>query len=915
MANESKSGGIGLPAGTKIGKYEVKERLAMGGQAIIYKAYDALLDRYVAIKQISPHLAENPMFLERFRKEAQILARLGATQSAIVTIHELIADERGLFIVMEHVTGKSLELIFEENPQPVETKAALQILWRLAAALNDVHCAGIIHRDIKPGNIIIGEGLHPKIADFGVAASLTGQTSMVLGTTKYMAPELLSGHSFDGRADMYSLGFIMYEMLVGRAKFNELFADIVRDKHSEALRWMKWHSNTSLQAPPLHEVNPAIPPMLSQIVTTMICKDPAGRFADMEALGKAIKVEFSPKARATASAGGSGGKHHKHKHKAANTALTAVADNDVTGAEGDELMLSAGPATAPIPKKQLALRTKLILAGAAAALLIIAAVTFAVISGSRDRDRLQYANSTYAKAEEAYKGGKYADAAKGFAEIFTNQYEKTDPWYKSAVMLKLAQAHLAIADKKWDEAQKRDSEASDSRIKIQKVAKGELETWSRNVEEMIKTAERTRNAGKAFDDAMTASRAAFSAGDYEKARKTLDDAMQGVPLKDLQLQMRNLRDQINQAEFRKTVDALIESGIELKGKGNAAEAATQFTTARRMLEDDAKSARMSAKDRDERKASIDKLLQTMDSDKLLTDARAEVAKAAEARDRVAEMDAINKVLQLLASSGKTDQELTNRKTALAAMNLMDEAQKDQIDGKLADAKEKYQAAKEIFAAAKDDESAKNAKAALTVVEQMESRVRMLLEAQEAFKAADYAKALALCEEAIKLTEPPKAAVPNKMVQDIIVECKYRAGMVKAAELRDAGKYEEAGKLLADLATSCPKYIEDINKNIAAVKSDNDFATAMDEADKAYKARLYDLANKRVADAKKFRPTDPKAAAMGDMILFGQNMASAKAAASSNDIPSAKAYANTANRYAKTDEQRNAVKEFLAGLGG
>ena len=189
MANEptQASAGVGLPAGTKVGKYEVKERLGMGGQAIIYKCYDSILDRYVAIKQISPHLAEDPKFLKRFRREAQILARLGAEQPAIVTLHDVVEDERGLFIVMEYVEGHSLETILASNDEPIEPKAVLQILFRLAAALYDVHAAGIIHRDIKPGNIIIQEGLRPKITDFGVAASITGQTSMVMGTTKYMA--------------------------------------------------------------------------------------------------------------------------------------------------------------------------------------------------------------------------------------------------------------------------------------------------------------------------------------------------------------------------------------------------------------------------------------------------------------------------------------------------------------------------------------------------------------------------------------------------------------------------------------------------------------------------------------------------------------------------------------------------------
>ena len=257
--NTGRTEGVGLPTGAKIGKYEVCQRLSIGGQAIIYKCRDETLDRYVAVKQISTHLAADAEFLRRFRKEAQTLAGLASEQPAIVTIHELIEDERGLFIVMEYVSGRSLETILDETDGPIEPKAALQIIWRLAAGLHAVHSAGIVHRDMKPSNIIIGENLRVKIADFGVAASITGQTSMLLGTTKYMAPELFGGQRIDGRADIYSLGFVAYEMLAGREKFNETFSDIVRDKHSESLRWMKWHGNEKVQAPALHQVNPAIP--------------------------------------------------------------------------------------------------------------------------------------------------------------------------------------------------------------------------------------------------------------------------------------------------------------------------------------------------------------------------------------------------------------------------------------------------------------------------------------------------------------------------------------------------------------------------------------------------------------------------------------------------------------------------------
>ncbi len=117
MNNENKQAdGVGYPPGTRIGKYEIAERLGMGGQAIVYKAHDPLLDRYVAIKQISSHLAENPEFIEHFRKEAQILAKLATSQPALVTIHELIQEERGLFIVMEFVSGSTLETMLNGSP-------------------------------------------------------------------------------------------------------------------------------------------------------------------------------------------------------------------------------------------------------------------------------------------------------------------------------------------------------------------------------------------------------------------------------------------------------------------------------------------------------------------------------------------------------------------------------------------------------------------------------------------------------------------------------------------------------------------------------------------------------------------------------------------------------------------------------
>ncbi|MFP4105896.1 MAG: serine/threonine-protein kinase, partial [Phycisphaerae bacterium] len=460
MANQdSTNSGVGLPAGTKIGKYEVVERLAMGGQAVIYRCHDPFLDREVAIKQISTHLAEDEKFLERFRKEAQILARLGSEQPAIVTIHEMIEDEKGLFIVMEFVKGPTLEQVLQDTDGPTQTKAVLQLLWRLAAALYDVHAAGVVHRDLKPSNIIVAEGLHPKIADFGVAASSTGQESMVLGTTKYMAPELYGDGPVDGRADMYSLGFIMYELLIGRPKFEEVFADVIRDRHSEALRWMKWHGNKDLKAPAPQELNPSVPRELSHIVMKMIAKDPHERYENMEALGRAIKLGFSSKSKGAAAAGRQrrrGGVKTASASPAASGAGMELDDSGILPADEPTPELSARrqrrpdqepeleePATAPVPKSSLSRKTKLILA----AVVVLGIVGIGIVVGVRRsqeemtyRQRLEQA---FSKAMDNYQETNYEAAAKGFQEV-VHKFPDTTEANKASVLVHLARGYMAV---------------------------------------------------------------------------------------------------------------------------------------------------------------------------------------------------------------------------------------------------------------------------------------------------------------------------------------------------------------------------------------------------------------------------------------------------------------------------------------
>ena len=553
MVNTNKSSlaeGIGFQPGEEIGRYEVIARIAIGGQSIIYKCHDPALDRLVAVKQISTHLAEDKMFLDRFRSEAQILARLGAEQPEVVTIHDLLENRQGLFIVMEFIDGISIERTLAGNPGPVELKATLQILWRLCSALHTVHSAGVIHRDIKPSNIIIADGLRPMITDFGVAATSSGEASMVMGTTKYMAPELFTGGYVDGRADMYSLGFIAYEMLVGREKFNEIFADIVRDRTAEKVRWMKWHSNPKVSAPPPHEVNPAVPVTLSNIVLRMIAKDSEQRFAGMEDLGRAIKQTFRPGAKAAG----------------APVPVAPPVDGEMAPVSGDR----AGEAipfdteefvTAPIPKRKLSLRAKISMA-VAASLLIVGGI---VAYGLRQKDIGEVikgdAKQAYRAARDVYKSDRdYAKAEEKFLAV-RKDFGQTEYAAPSQVYIHMCRAQLAVHARDWSRAQTEQDSAGDLVLKIQKqsTAGTTLYKWSVKMKESIRAFDSLRINRKAFAEAMGDAEKLYNEGKYDEAVAALDDAYDepGELEADQQKELSGFKEKVTRKQGLDECDALM----------------------------------------------------------------------------------------------------------------------------------------------------------------------------------------------------------------------------------------------------------------------------------------------------------------------------------------------------------------------
>ncbi len=254
-------------------RYEVLRPIAQGGMAEVFVAHDRLLDRQVALKALFPEFAREPSFVERFRREAQSAA--GLSHGNIVAIYDWGQEAGTYFIVMELVQGRSLrDLIRAEGP--LDAHQAAEIAAEIGSALGYAHRSGIVHRDVKPGNVLITSTGGVKVTDFGIARAGTAdgltQTGSVMGTATYFSPEQAQGHSVDGRSDVYSLGVVLYEMVTGIAPFTGDTPVAVAYKHVREA------------AVPPSRRNPDVPPDLEQIILTAMHKDPAGRYQTAEDL-------------------------------------------------------------------------------------------------------------------------------------------------------------------------------------------------------------------------------------------------------------------------------------------------------------------------------------------------------------------------------------------------------------------------------------------------------------------------------------------------------------------------------------------------------------------------------------------------------------------------------------------------------
>src|SRR5436305_4969300 len=242
-------------AGTIVdGRYRVLSRLGSGVMAEVFLAEDQQLGRKVALKLLHRRFAEDPGFVERFRREAQAAA--GLQHPNVVGVYDRGDYDGTYYIAMEHLSGRSLKQLIRQEA-PVDPIRAIDITLQILKAARFAHRHGVIHRDLKPHNAIVDDSGHVKVTDFGIAragASDMTETGSIMGTAQYLSPEQAQGHAVSEASDLYSVGVILYELLTGRVPFDAESAVTIAFKHvSEAPT-----------APT--QLNPTVPPVMEEVV-------------------------------------------------------------------------------------------------------------------------------------------------------------------------------------------------------------------------------------------------------------------------------------------------------------------------------------------------------------------------------------------------------------------------------------------------------------------------------------------------------------------------------------------------------------------------------------------------------------------------------------------------------------------------
>jgi len=853
-----------LKPGVKLGKYEVREQVAAGGMAVIYKAYDPSLDRHVAIKQIAPHLAQDERFVERFRSEAQTLARLSGSQANIVNVHELIEQDGQLYLVMEYVEGTTLRTIMDRGPMPLQT--GLGVLLSTALGLRAMHAQGIVHRDLTPMNIMMARDGALKITDFGLIGHSGGRTSLPMGTTKYMAPEMFTGAPVDPRADLYSLGLIAYEMFAGPEKFAEVFKDVLRDERAQQVRWMHWHANAGLKVPSLKEVQPGVPPLISKIVDRMMEKDPAKRFASAEQVIRWLRRIFvmHVQGKSVSLSDSETLEKEMEAETSAPTVPAVRAPGKGPAGRGGAEVPAVVEKTAPLPQPKLTWKKAAFYGAVIGGPLVLLAVGLLIWNHYRWAGIQERARAVIREADVLYDQGQFAQAAAEYDKI-KREYEDLRSYAVYAHLKSLmARAENALQKKEWDEADRAWDEAAKN---------GATSNWShgfqerlaasRNVEQRVMEAKRAEQAQK-YEDAIAL---------LDQLRVSYPDADKyaGVNLAewitDLQYK------QVNREYQQKMLDG--KTALE---KGLLDEAVRLFQDARKVRET----------------PEVVELIQTVTNRKdfirleVLGDRYAADRKWAEA------VDVYAKALKIQPSEAVKKKMDNARAESLAV-----DARALMVAGVPAEAQKKWS---EVLQYNPQHPEALKERQRSAVAEQLESSIRA---GDQAMAQKQWEPAVRSYEAALKLLDPGDAE--TERIQGQIAEARYEAAMERARDAVARRAWNEARAALHQ--AKAEKDSPEVNDLLARLTDDQAYYQRLDLVKELMAQGSIVPALKELEAIQKVRDNQEVRNYINEA-RYGMHLAKGKYYLSQNEPATAVGYLKLARDLANDDKKKIEIQALL-----
>jgi serine/threonine-protein kinase len=282
-SNQPVEGKVEDLSGKQLGPYLLVGPLGEGGMAVVYKAYHAIMERYVALKILPRHFAADPDFVRRFKQEARIIA--GLEHPNILPVYDYGETDGYTYLVMRYVEGATLANWLRGQPLPLPQVS--EVISKVAAALDYAHTRGVVHRDVKPSNVLIDQQGNPLLSDFGLAKVFLSSTKLTLsgaflGTPTYASPEQCLGRrDLDGRSDVYSLGVMLYEMVTGRPPFDAETPMAIVFKHV----------NDSLPLP--RSLNPTLPEAVERVILKALAKEPENRFSTAGQMAEALEAAIT----------------------------------------------------------------------------------------------------------------------------------------------------------------------------------------------------------------------------------------------------------------------------------------------------------------------------------------------------------------------------------------------------------------------------------------------------------------------------------------------------------------------------------------------------------------------------------------------------------------------------------------------